>query len=318
MRKALITGITGQDGGYLAELLLQHSYEIHGLVRSQDEVTLARLSDHVTVHSGDLLNPASILDAISTVQPDEIYHLAGYSKTAASREIPEETVIVNGVGTLRILEAVRQRARHSRVFVAATSEMFGVPKRLPQDEDSDVRPLNPYGASKAFGFHLVAVYRRTYNLFACSGILFNHESPRRSSNFVSQKIARAAAAAYLGRQRYVSLGNLDVKRDWGYAADYVEAMRLMLQVDAPCDFVIATGRSHSVREFCQIAFSHVNLDYRHFVRVDDSLKRPQDIPETRGDASRAKRVLKWEPRHSFEDLVAMMVDAQVEQLRGMT
>ena len=314
MKQALITGICGQDGSYLAELLLAKGYGVHGLTRVGDTAVPAPLRGRVTLHIGDLANKTSIEAVIVETRPDEIYHLAGQSHVHASFEMPEYTADVTAMGTLRVLEAMRQHAPVARLFYASTSEMFGQSNPLPVSETARLDPINPYAASKVFGYNVVSIYRRAHGLFACTGILFNHESPRRGAGFVTQKIACAAARIAAGLETTLPLGNLDARRDWGFAGDYVDAMWRMLQADAPDDYVIATGASHSVGELCEVAFAHVGLDYRKYVVSDRELVRSGEIAETRGDASKAKRQLGWEPTVPFERLVQMMVDAQRQRL----
>jgi GDPmannose 4,6-dehydratase len=317
-KRALITGITGQDGSYLAELLLAKGYEVHGLSRVGDGNAPAVLTNRVTFHTGDLADGSSLESLVDASRADEVYHLAAQTNVADSFSVPEYTADVTALGTLRLLEAVRKLTPRARFFYAATSEMFGRPERLPQDESAPLRPLTPYAVAKVFGFTLVQMVRTVHGLFACSGILFNHESPRRGRGFVTQKIAEAVAQIEAGRRNELRLGSIEMRRDWGFAGDYVEAMWEMLQAEAPDDFVIATGESHSVREFCEAAFAHAGLDYRNYVVCDPDLVRPVDIEETRGDASKAARGLGWRPSCGFGQLVGMMVDRQRERLEEET
>jgi GDPmannose 4,6-dehydratase len=325
-KSALITGITGQDGGYLAELLLGEGYVVHGMLRATsvvegthlDEVCRARpeYGERVHLHLAELTDSSSLAMLLDESSPDEIYHLAGQSHIQVSFALPEYTGEATALGTLRLLEAIRRAGGHIRYYQASTSEMFGEPEESPQTETTPFRPVNPYAAAKLYAYSVVGAYRRAYGLHACNGILFNHESPFRGRDYLTRKVARAAAAIAAGLASEVTLGNLEARRDWGFAGDYVRAMYLMLQADAADDFVVATGESHSVREFCERAFGHVGLDYSRFVRHDPALLRPIDITETRGDASKAKRQLGWEPHVSFDELVRMMVDAEVGRLGG--
>lgn len=325
-RTALITGITGQDGGYLAELLLHKGYEVHGMMRATSAVEGTHLDDvcranpdyreRVHLHLADLTDSSSLAMLLDKSKPDEIYHLAGQSHIQVSFDLPEYTGETTALGTLRVLEAIRRKGDHIRFYQAATSEIFGEPEESPQNERTPFRPVNPYAAAKLYAYSLVCAYRRAYGLHACNGILFNHESPYRGQNYVTQKVAHAVALIAAGLASELALGNLEARRDWGYAGDYVKAMYLMLQADAPDDYIIATGESHSVRELCEVAFSHAGLDYAHYVRQDPTLFRPIDITETRGDASKARRELGWEPSIPFVQLVHMMVDAEVSRLKG--
>lgn len=325
-KTALITGITGQDGGYLAELLLADGYAVHGMLRATsvlegshlDEVVSAHpeYRERVSLHLADLADSSSLAMLLDKSRPDEIYHLAGQSHIQVSFDLPEYTGETTALGTLRLLECIRRAGDHIRYYQASTSEIFGEPQESPQTENTAFRPVNPYAAAKLYAYSVVGAYRRAYGLHASNGILFNHESPYRGVGYVTRKIARAAAAIAAGRAEEVVLGNLEARRDWGFAGDYVRAMHLMVQQDEPGDYVIATGESHSVREFCELAFAHVGLDYQDYVRQDASLFRPVDITETRGDASTARRVLGWEPRVSFSELVRMMVDAEVARCEG--
>jgi GDPmannose 4,6-dehydratase len=298
-RRALITGVTGQDGSYLAELLLEKGYEVHGMVRRSSTEKFERLEhlrDRIMLHQGDLLDQRSLVDALRASQPDEVYNLAAMSFVAVSWIQPTLTAEFTGVGVTRMLEAVREVCPEARFYQASSSEMFGKVRTMPQNEDTPFYP------------------RESYGLYGCSGILFNHESPRRGLEFVTRKITWHAAAIEAGRATELRLGNLDAKRDWGYALDYVEAMWLMLQQGTPDDYVIATGRTHTVRDCLELAFDRVGLDWRDHVVIDDTLKRPAEVDLLVGDATKARRELGWEPRTSFEELIALMVDADRELL----
>jgi len=313
-KRALITGITGQDGSYLAELLLEKGYEVHGIMRRNSTFTTGRI-EHIykklQLHYGDLADSSSLQHIIAKVQPDEVYNLAAQSHVAVSFDVPEYTGDVTGIGTLRLLEAIRTAAPKARFYQASSSEMFGKVLEIPQTEKTPFYPRSPYGAAKVYSYWITKNYRESYDMYACNGILFNHESPRRGETFVSRKITRAVAAIKAGTQDKLYLGNLDAKRDWGFAGDYVEAMWLMLQQDTPDDFVVATNETHSVREFCEIAFKHVGLDWEKYVEVDEKYFRPAEVELLIGDPAHAKKVLKWEPKVSFEQLVQMMVDSDV-------
>jgi GDPmannose 4,6-dehydratase len=316
-RRALITGITGQDGSYLAELLLEKGYEVHGLVRrlsSENHDRLAGIRDRLTLHSGDLLDQRSLVSAMRRCEPDEIYNLAAMSFVATSWEQPTLTAEFTGVGVVQMLEAMREACPGARFYQASSSEMFGKVRAVPQDEETPFYPRSPYGVAKAFGHHITVNYRESYDLFACSGILFNHESPRRGLEFVTRKISHGAAAIKLGLAEELTLGNLDARRDWGYAPDYVEAMWLMLQHDEPETFVIGTGEDHSVAEVVEIAFDEVDLDPTDHVRQDPALIRPAEVDSLIADPSKAKRKLGWEPATGFEDLIRLMVRADLERL----
>jgi GDPmannose 4,6-dehydratase len=321
-RRALITGITGQDGSHLAELLLEKGYEVHGMVRRSSTETFQRLQycrDAITLHTGDLLDQRSLVDVLRETEPDEIYNLAAMSFVAASWNQPVLTAEFTGVGVTRMLEAMREVSPEARFYQASSSEMFGKVLEVPQRESTPFYPRSPYGVAKAYGHFITVNYRESYDLFACSGILFNHEGERRGLEFVTRKVTHGAAAIKLGLRDELALGNLDAERDWGYAKDYVEAMWLMLQQDVPEDYVIATGQGHSVRRLVQIAFEHVGLDPEEYVRVDPRFLRPADVEHLVGDASKARDKLGWEPRTSFEELVRLMVDADVELLaRGVS
>jgi GDPmannose 4,6-dehydratase len=317
-KRALITGITGQDGSYLADLLLEKDYEVHGMVRRASTEKFERiehLRDRIVLHQGDLLDQRSLVDALRASQPDEIYNLAAMSFVAVSWIQPTLTAEFTGVGVTRMLEAMREAAPEARFYQASSSEMFGKVREVPQTEDTPFYPRSPYGVAKAYGHHITVNYRESYDLYAVSGILFNHESPRRGLEFVTRKITWHAAAIKLGLLDEISLGNLDAERDWGYALDYVEAMWLMLQRDDPEDFVIATGTANSVRDCVNIAFEHLGLDPDEYVKTDEALKRPAEVDHLIGDYGKAKRLLGWEPKTSFEDLIKLMVDADLALLQ---
>lgn len=323
-RRAFITGITGQDGSYLAELLLSKGYEVHGLLRRASSFNTGRI-DHLysdpheegrrlVLHHGDLNDGTGLCDLILRIEPDEIYNLAAQSHVRVSFDQPVYTVDVVGMGTLRVLEAARmlQRCKPVRVYQASSSEMFGKVAETPQRETTPFHPRSPYACAKVYAFHQVVNYREAYGLFACNGILFNHESPRRGETFVTRKITRAAARIREGLQDKLFLGNLDARRDWGFAGDYVEAMWLMLQQENPDDYVVATGETHSVREFLEVAFSRVGLNYSEHVEVDPRYFRPSEVDLLLGDATKAREKLGWEPKAGFQRLVEMMVDADRE------
>jgi len=317
-RRALITGVTGQDGSYLAELLLEKGYEVHGMVRRASTETFQRLEDirdRITLHSGDLLDQRSLGDVLRACEPHEVYNLAAMSFVAASWTQPVLTAEFSGVGVTRMLEAVREVAPEARFYQASSSEMFGKVLEVPQTELTPFYPRSPYGVAKAYGHHITVNYRESYDLFACSGILFNHESPRRGLEFVTRKVTHGAAAIKLGLQQELLLGNLDAERDWGYAKDYVEAMWLMLQQDEPDDYVIATGDSRSVRELVEVAFERAGLDPQPHVGTDSRYFRPAEVEHLIGDCSKAREQLGWEPRTTFEELVRLMVDSDLELLQ---
>jgi GDPmannose 4,6-dehydratase len=320
-KRALITGITGQDGSYLAELLLEKGYEVHGMVRRSSTETFQRLAeirDSLTLHTGDVLDQRSLVDVLRDCEPDEIYNLAAMSFVAASWNQPVLTAEFTGVGVTRMLEAMREVRPAARLYQASSSEMFGKVLEVPQRETTPFYPRSPYGVAKAYGHFITVNYRESYDLFACSGILFNHESERRGLEFVTRKVTHAAAAIKLGLQDDLALGNLDAERDWGYAKDYVEAMWLMLQQDEPDDYVIATGEAHSVRELVEVAFAYAGLDPAKHIRIDPRFLRPAEVEHLVGDASKAREKLGWEPRTSFEEMVQLMVDADLELLaRGV-
>jgi GDPmannose 4,6-dehydratase len=314
---ALITGITGQDGSYLAEVLLEKGYEVHGMVRRSSTERFERiehLRDKVTLHQADLLDERSLVDALRAARPSEIYNLAAMSFVAVSWIQPTLTAEFTGVGVTRLLEAMREVCPEARFYQASSSEMFGKVREVPQNELTAFYPRSPYGVAKAYGHFITVNYRESYNLHATSGILFNHESPRRGLEFVTRKITWHAAAIRLGLIDSVSLGNLDAERDWGYAKDYVEAMWLMLQQDKPDDFVIATGIAHSVRDCVEIAFDQAGIEVGDHVVLDESLKRPAEIDHLIGDFSKARRELGWTPGTNFEELIRLMVDADHELL----
>lgn len=313
MPRALITGITGQDGSYLADLLLAKGYDVHGIVRRSSSDTRGRIAHlpAVTLHRGDMADSGCIARIVNDVEPSEVYNLAAQSHVGDSFQQQEYTADVTGLGTLRLLDAVSWYAPDARFYQASSSEMFGgMPGTAPQNEATPFHPRSPYGCAKAFAHWQTVNYRESYGLHASCGILFNHESPRRGEEFVTRKIARAAARIAAGRQDKLHLGNLDAKRDWGFAGDYVEAMWLMLQQDTPDDYVIATGETHTVREFCELAFARVGLRWEEHVVVDPALFRPAEVDLLLGDASKAREVLGWEPRMCFRDLVHGMVDAE--------
>ena len=316
-KRALITGITGQDGSYLAELLLEKGYEVHGMVRRSSTETFERLQgcrDELVLHTGDLLDQRSLVDVLRGSEPDEIYNLAAMSYVAASWNQPVLTAEFTATGVTRMLEAMREVVPGARFYQASSSEMFGRVLEVPQRESTPFYPRSPYGVAKCYGHFIAVNYRESYGLFACSGILFNHESPRRGREFVTRKVTHAAASIRLGLQEELALGNLDAARDWGYARDYVEAMWLMLQQDEPDDYVIATGEAHTVRELVDVAFEHAGLDPADHVRIDPRFLRPAEVEHLIGDASKAREKLGWEPRTGFHDLVKLMVDADLDAL----
>jgi GDPmannose 4,6-dehydratase len=314
-RKALITGITGQDGSYLAELLLEKGYEVHGLVRRSSSFNTWRI-DHIRnglkLHYGDLVDQNSLVRTLEGVGPEEIYNLAAQSHVKVSFEMPEYTASVTALGVLRLLDAVREVDLKARVYQAGSSEMYGLVQETPQTEKTPFHPRSPYGAAKVFGHWMAVNYREGYGMHASNGILFNHESPRRGENFVTRKITMGVAAIKQGRAKELRLGNLDAKRDWGHARDYVDAMWRILQQDKPSDYVIATGETHSVREFCEEAFGCVGLDWKDFVKVDSKYFRPAEVDLLLGDASKARRELGWSPKVTFKELAKLMVEADLE------
>jgi GDPmannose 4,6-dehydratase len=323
LKRALITGISGQDGSYLAELLMGKGYEVHGLVRRSSSFNTQRLDPiyrdpheanlRLILHYGDLADGVSLTNLIRDLQPHEIYHLGAQSHVRVSFDIPEYTAQTTGLGTLRILEAIRASGVQTRFYQASSSEMFGAAPP-PQTELTPFHPRSPYGAAKVFAYWVTVNFREAYGLFAVNGLLFNHESPRRGETFVTRKISRGVARIRAGLQDKLYLGNLDALRDWGYAPDFVRAMWMMLQQPKADDFVIATGESHTIREFLDLAFGRVGLDWHQYVEVDPRYYRPSEVDHLRGDASKARRVLGWEPSVRFPDLVALMVDADIQLL----
>jgi GDPmannose 4,6-dehydratase len=314
-KKAFITGITGQDGSYLAELLLEKGYQVHGLVRRSSSFNtwrIDRIRDRLTLHYGDLVDQNSLVRTLGAVGPDEIYNLAAQSHVKVSFEMPEYTTDVTALGVLRLLDAVRELGlKTTRVYQAGSSEMFGLVQETPQTERTPFHPRSPYAVAKVFGHWTAVNYRESYGIQVSNGILFNHESPRRGENFVTRKITVGVAAIKKGMARELRLGNLDARRDWGYARDYVEAMWLILQHDRADDWVVATGEPHSVREFLEEAFSYVGLDWREHVAVDPKYFRPAEVDFLQGDARKARDILGWRPRVSFRELVRLMVDADL-------
>ncbi|MFN2623507.1 MAG: GDP-mannose 4,6-dehydratase [Chthoniobacterales bacterium] len=324
MKRALITGITGQDGSYLADLLLDKGYEVHGIIRRASTFNTSRI-DHLYadphingvrmfLHYGDLADSVNLVKLLYELKPDEIYHLGAQSHVRVSFEIPEYTSDVTGVGTIRILEAIRETGIRSKFYQASSSEMFGKVQQVPQTETTPFWPRSPYGVAKVFAYWATVNYRESYGLAASNGILFNHESPRRGETFVTRKITRAVVAIKLGLQKELFLGNLDAKRDWGYAPEYVEGMWRMVQETAGDDFVLATNETHTVREFVEAAFARVDLDWKEFVKHDDRYERPAEVDLLIGDPSKAKRILDWEPKVRFKELVQIMVDADLALL----
>lgn len=324
MKTALITGVTGQDGSYLAELLLAKGYEVHGLIRRASTFNTGRLDPiyrdphergvRFFMHYGDLSDSGSLINLIRDLQPDEVYNLGAQSHVKVSFEMPEYTADATAMGTMRILEAIRASGVDTRFYQASSSEMFGATPP-PQNEKTPFHPRSPYGVSKVFSYWITTNYREAYGLFACSGILFNHESPRRGETFVTRKITRAVARIRAGMQDKLYLGNLEAKRDWGYAPEYVEAMWLMLQRDTPDDFVIATGQSHKVQEFCELAFDYGELgDWREYVEIDPRYYRPAEVEHLLGDPTKAREELGWKSSTSFDDLARLMVDADIQLL----
>jgi len=318
-KRALITGITGQDGSYLADLLLDKGYEVHGLVRRSSTERfdrIDRIRDRVTLHQGDLLDHRSLVDALRAAEPEEIYNLAAMSYVHVSWIQPVLTAEFSGVGVTRVLEAMREVCPEARFYQASSSEMFGKVREEPQTELTPLHPRSPYGVAKTYGHYITVNYRESYGLFACSGILFNHESPRRGLEFVTRKVTNAAAAIKLGLADELALGNLEAERDWGYAPDYVEAMWRMLQHEHADDFVIATNEIHSVQELVDAAFAVVELDPSDYVRTDPAHLRPAEVEHLRGDYSKAKAELGWEPTTRFEEMIRIMVESDLEQLRS--
>jgi len=319
MPTALITGITGQDGSYLAEFLLEKKYQVVGLVRRTSTVNFSRIrhiQKRIKIASGDLLDEASLISALKEHRPQEVYNLAAQSFVPTSWEQPVFTGEVTALGVTRMLDAIRQVDTDIRFYQASSSEMFGKVRQVPQNENTPFYPRSPYGVAKVYGHWITVNYRESYDLFACSGILFNHESPRRGLEFLPRKVAHGAALIKLGMARDLRLGNLDARRDWGFAGDYVRAMWLMLQQDQPGDYVVGTGETHSVRELCEVAFGHLGLDYRDHVKTDPRFIRPAEVDLLVSDPALARRELGWEPRVSFEELVAMMVQSDLERLQA--
>lgn len=332
-KTALITGITGQDGSYLAELLLKKDYAVAGIVRKtshEDYANIGAIQDDLKLYQGDLLDPVSLREIIQKVEPDEVYNLASQSHPSESFKQPIHTAEITGIGAHRVLDATLDVNPKTKFYQASSSEMFGWVREIPQTEETPFNPANPYAAAKLYAFAMTKIYRESYNMFACNGILFNHESPRRHLGFVTQKVAYAAACAKLGitdsdhlneegepivKNGKVSLGNLEAKRDWGFAGDYVEAMYLMMQVEEPDDFVVATGETHSIQELCVEAFNYVDLDWNDFVTIDKRFIRPTETGPLVGDASKAKKILNWTPKTTFKELVRIMVDAHLARLK---
>ena len=323
MQRALITGITGQDGSYLAELLLDKGYEVHGIIRRASTFNTQRIdgifqdpheeNPRLVLHYGDLTDAVGLVNLVRQIQPAEVYHLGAQSHVRVSFDMPEYTGEATGMGTVRLLEAIRAADVNTRFYQASSSEMYGSTPP-PQNEDTQFRPRSPYGAAKAYAYYSTVNYREAYGMFAVNGILFNHESPRRGETFVTRKITRAVARIAAGLQQEVFLGNLEARRDWGYAKDYVEAMWMMLQHSEPEDFVVATGESHSVREFCEAAFGRAGLDWEKHVRFDPNYVRPSEVDDLIGDATKAKRELGWQANVRFKGLVDLMVDADIRAL----
>ncbi len=316
-KRALITGLTGQDGSYLAELLLSKGYEVAGLIRRSSSDTLDRV-EHIAAQlkfiHGDMSDQASLLDAVEQSQPDEVYNLAAQSFVADSWKEAAYTGDVDALGVTRLLEAIRRVKPDARFYQASSSEMFGRVLETPQRETTPFHPRSPYGVAKVYGFFIALNYRESYGMHASNGILFNHESPRRGTEFVTRKITDGVARIKLGLAEEIRLGNLDARRDWGFAGDYVEAMWLMLQQDTPGDYVVATGETHTVREFCEVAFGHVGLDYAECVKVDPQFMRPAEVELLLGDATKAREQLGWSPKMRFSELVTLMVDSDVSRL----
>jgi GDPmannose 4,6-dehydratase len=320
MKKALITGVTGQDGSYLAEFLLEKGYKVLGMVRRTSTVNFDRIThiqNDIELVQGDLLDQVSLIAILQEHHPDEVYNLAAQSFVPTSFKQPVLTGEFTALGVTRVLDAIRLVDKNIKFYQASSSEMFGKVRQVPQNENTPFYPRSPYGAAKVYGHWITVNYRESYGLFACSGILFNHEAPRRGLEFVTHKVTHGAAKIKLGLADELRLGNLEAQRDWGYAGDYVEAMWLMLQQDEPDDYVIATGKTHSVRELCELAFGYLGLDYRDYVVSDPKFYRPAEVDQLVGDASKARKRLGWEPKVSFEELIQMMVDADLEALQRM-
>lgn len=324
MKKALITGVTGQDGSYLADLLLEKGYEVHGIIRRASTFNTSRI-DHLYadphihgvrlfLHYGDLSDSVNLVKLLYELKPDEIYHLGAQSHVRVSFDIPEYTSDITGVATIRILEAIREASVRSRFYQASSSEMFGKAQAVPQSEKTPFWPRSPYGVAKVFSYWATVNYRESYGLHASNGILFNHESPRRGETFVTRKITRAVARIKAGLQSKLFLGNLDAKRDWGYAPEFVEAMWLMLQQEKPDDYVVATGETHTIREFLDLSFGHAGLEWQKYVENDPRYYRPAEVDLLLGDAAKAKKQLGWEPKTKFRELVRLMTDADIEML----
>jgi len=324
MKKALITGITGQDGSYLADLLLQKGYEVHGIIRRASTFNTSRIDHlytdphvngvHMFLHFGDLSDSLNLTRLIDRVNPDEIYHLGAQSHVRVSFDIPEYTSDVTGVGTIRILEAMREAKVQARFYQASSSEMYGKVQEVPQTEKTPFWPRSPYAVAKVFSYWATVNYRESYGIHASNGILFNHESPRRGATFVTRKITRAVARIKKGMQKDLYLGNMDAKRDWGYAPEYVEGMWRILQNDEPDDYVLATNETHTVREFVEAAFGHAGLDWKEFVKYDARYERPAEVELLIGNPAKAKEKLGWEPKVKFNELVKIMVDADLKEL----
>ena len=323
-KKALITGITGQDGSYLAELLLSKGYEVHGIIRRSSSFNTERIDHlyqdrHVTgvklfLHYGDLSDSASLMRLLHELQPDEVYNLGAQSHVRVSFDVPEYTGDVTALGATRLLEALRETAPKARFYQASSSEMYGLVQAVPQREDTPFYPRSPYGAAKVYAYWMTVNYRESYRMHASNGILFNHESPRRGETFVTRKITRALARIKAGLQKELYLGNLEAKRDWGYAPEFVEAMWLMLQQDQGGDYVVATGETHSVREFLEVAFACADLDWNQYVKIDPRYYRPAEVDLLIGDAAKAKKILGWQPKTTFAELVRIMVQADIDDL----
>ena len=341
MKIALITGITGQDGSYLAEILLEKGYKVHGIIRRSSSFNTGRINhiindkkykDRFFFHHGDVTDASNLNRLLENIQPNEIYNLAAQSHVQVSFEIPDYTAQVDALGTLRFLDAIRETHLDTKFYQASTSELYGKVQEIPQTEKTSFYPRSPYGVAKLYGYWIIVNYREAYNLFACNGILFNHESPRRGETFVTRKITRAAARIKEGIQDALYLGNLDAKRDWGFAPEYCEGMWLMLQQDKPTDYVLATGKNHSIREFCELAFNELNIQIKwkgkgedeigvnaqtgkQLIGIDEKYYRPTEVNQLLGDASKAKDELGWEPKTSFEELVKLMVHADWEKVK---
>ena len=323
IKKALITGITGQDGSYLTELLLEKNYEVHGIIRRSSSFNTKRINHLYTdphiegtklfLHHGDLSDSSNLSRLLEKIAPDEIYHLGAQSHVRVSYDIPEYTGDVTGLGTLRILDAIKETQLKTKFYQASSSELFGKVQEIPQKETTPFYPRSPYAVAKLYAYWTVVNYREAYGMFGCNGILFNHESPRRGETFVTRKITKTLARIMAGKENKLYLGNLDAKRDWGYAKDYVEAMWLMLQQDVPEDYVIATGETHSIREFLDESFGYAGLDWQNYVEIDPKYYRPAEVELLIGDYSKAKAELGWEPKVKFKELIKIMVDADLKE-----